>query len=617
MSGFKEILVLGLGRSGSNLLSSILRKIDGNAGFFEIFFEHKSQGLQHFPPILDRVSAAIGAPVADCEDPGFLAARDADPVAYFDALSRAAQAEGYRSLTCKIFARQLTLPHLQALLSRPNLSVIFLTRNRIDRYISDFKGKITNQYVKEDTTALRPRLDIKAFLARSFQQDSDLDDIHAAVLASGVRYSHLRYEADLDQDEDLRIAKVAKALQAVGLEPVFTTTLTEGWVVKQDTNPHWYDKVENGFEAAAALSGLGLAGYAVEAPLMHVEERTSAPAAPVAYPRDETLPDRYSNYCILSTEPLITFSAIDNDRSYLAEWMSGPSPLSRHVRGLHFVKPTWSMETTQIGPLVASFRQAERCNPGHCFIVLHASEKEAERYRIAGQRSLANNSSIFTKETNFSLDAPPLPGIVPTDALYIARFATWKNHHLAKMLQRPLFVYAEPKADEAERFEEVRRLCPSAQHVNHVVGKGAYHYLDRAELNAVMSSARMSLALSTVEGFMRGSIESLLAGLPVLSVAASGGRDAFYTADTALIVEPTAEAVKAGVAELLSRNLSRTEVRRRTLDLLTEARRDFLASLNQLVRVEFGDSAPEITIDPLLDFTVRYNTLGKTLELLA
>lgn len=42
-----------------------------------------------------------------------------------------------------------------------------------------------------------------------------------------------------------------------------------------------------------------------------------------------------------------------------------------------------------------------------------------------------------------------------------------------------------------------------------------------------------------------------------------------------------------------------------------------LTSLNQLVRAEFGDIAPEITIDPLLDFTVRYSTLGKTLELLA
>ena len=60
MTEFREILVLGLGRSGSNLLSSILRNIEGNAGFFEIFFEHKAQALQHFPEILKRVAVAIG-----------------------------------------------------------------------------------------------------------------------------------------------------------------------------------------------------------------------------------------------------------------------------------------------------------------------------------------------------------------------------------------------------------------------------------------------------------------------------------------------------------------------------------------------------------------------------
>ena len=617
MSEFREILVLGLGRSGSNLLSSILRSVDGNAGFFEIFFEKKAQGLQHYPEILDSVGGAIGAPGKDPDDPAFLAARDADPIAYFEALSAAVRAQGYKSMTCKIFSKQITVETLDRLLRRPGLSVLFLTRGRIDRYISELKGSISKSYVKEDTTALRPRLDLGKFLSTAFRQDCDLDQMQDAVVRARVPHAYIDYAYDLDQGETVQFQSVQRALLAVGHVPVFTQTKTESWVVKQDSNPDWRDKISNGFEVAAALAGLGLVDWAQSSPLRHGSERISVPAAPIAHPRDETLPDRYSNYCIVSTEPLITFSAIDNDRSYLAEWMSGPSALSRFDRGLHFVKPTWSMETAPLGPLIASFRRAERCNRGHRFIVLHASKTEAERYREAGQFSLACNAAIFTKETNFALNAPSLRGIAPADALYIARFAEWKNHHLAASLQRPLFVYAEPKAGEAERFDVVQRLCPSAQFVNHAVGEGAYRYLDRAELNAVMSSARVSLALSTVEGFMRGSIESLLAGLPVLSVASAGGREAFYTDDTALIVEPTAAAVKAGVAELLTRKLSRNDVRRRTLDLLAEARRDFLDSANHLIRAEFGAIAPEITIDPLLDFTVRYTTLGKTLERLS
>ena len=617
MTGFQELVILGSGRSGSNLLCSMLATLQGNASFYEIMINDRIPVPKSYATIIRTVLDGYGQSGDDLSVPEMLQARDADPMAFYDMLARATEAAGFASMSCKIFSHQISLDNLDILLRRPNLAVIFLTRRRIDRHISGMKGQITNLYARTDTTDLRPELNLRQFLRHSFKLDQELDAMHARVVASGVPYGHLVYEQDLDIEPELRWGRVASVLDGLGRDPAFTGATKEDVYVKQDSNPDWRDKISNGFEVAAALAGFGLVDWAQSPPLRQFAEQRSVPAAPVAFPRDETLPDRYSNYCVISTEPLITFSAIDNDRSYLAEWMSGPSPLTRHDRGLHFVKPTWSMETTALGPLVASFRQAERCNPGHRFIVLHASETEAERYRNAGQRSLACNASIFTRETNFALDAPTLPGIVPADALYIARFAAWKNHHLAELLQRPLFVYGEPKADEAERFEEVRRLCPSAQLVNHVVGEGAYRYLDRAELNAAMSSARISLALSTVEGFMRGSIESLMAGLPVLSVAASGGRDAFYTADTALIVEPTAEAVRAGVAELLARNLSRSEVRRRTLDLLAKARRDFLASANQAARAEFGDSAPEITIDPLLDFTVRYSTLGQTLELLS
>lgn len=618
MSGFKEILVLGLGRSGSNLLSSILRKIDGNAGFFEIFFEHKSQGLQHFPPILDRVSAAIGAPVADCEDPGFLAARDGDPVAYFDALSRAAQAEGYRSLTCKIFARQLTLPHLQALLSRPNLSVIFLTRNRIDRYISDFKGKITNQYVKEDTTALRPRLDIKAFLARSFQQDSDLDDIHAAVLASGVRFSHLRYEADLDQDEDLRIAKVAKALQAVGMEPVFTTTLTEGWVVKQDTNPHWYDKVENGFEAAAALSGLGLAGYAVEAPLSGLALPRPALTVAVSDPRKDELLDEGGYNFRLSADPMITFTAIQYGRSFFAEWMAGPTPAFDGRRGLHFLKPTWTMETTDLAPLALSLQQAESCNPGHSFVALHGTVQEAVAYRRVGIRSIPGNPNIFSDERHFAVDAEPHPDLPDADALYVARLAPWKNHQLAYGLRQTHCVYGEPvETSEVQQFQKLQAECRTAVFVNHLLGRGKYHYLGRQELAAVMSRTKVSLALSVEEGVMRAAGECLLAGLPMVSVQSIGGRELLFTADTALVVEPTAEAVTIGVREMLARRLTRDEVRQATMARVREERTRFLDASNRMAASLLGPMTPPIRIEPLLDFTIRYVPLRKIIEDLA
>jgi hypothetical protein len=446
--------------------------------------------------------------------------------------------------------------------------------------------------------------------------DDELEAMHERVVSSGVPFSYLTYEADMDVEPALRQERVSSVLQSLGL-PVLEHDPEKGEpYVKQDTNTDWRQKISNGFEVSAALAGLGLAEWAETSPLTSRAGARSAAAASVSAARDETLLERYSTYFVVSSDPLITFSAIDNDRSYLAEWMGHSIPTFPLRRGLHFVKPTWNMETSPLGTLLKSFRRAEQANPGHRFVVLHASEVEAARYREAGQLSIECNGAIFTNEANFSPDPEPFRGLVSADAMYIARFANWKNHHLAADLDRPLFVYAEPKADEALRYDEVRRLCPSAQFVNHLAGDGTYRYFNRQELNSIMSRAKVSLALSTNEGFMRGSIESLLAGLPVLSVASSGGRDVFYTTDTALIVEPSAAAVKAGVAELVRRDVSRSEVRRTTLDLLAQARRKFLNDANKQVHAEFGPLAPQITLEPLLDYTVRYSTLRKALELM-
>lgn len=617
MTEFREILVLGLGRSGSNLLSSILRNIEGNAGFFEIFFEHKAQGLQHFPEILKRVAVAIGTETEDPESPSFLAARDADPVAFFEALSAASRAEGHQSMTCKIFAKQISISNLQILLRRPNLSVIYLTRNRIDRYISDIKGSITKRYVQDDTTQLRPRLDVTKFLSKAFQQDRELDEMHRAVVESGVRFSHLRYEMDLDQDDILRTARVTETLRALGHVPTFKTIGTENWIVKQDQNPDWRAKVENGFEAAAALAGLGLLDYAEDRPLTDLPPRPTAVSAEVKTPRNDSLLDEGGYNLAFASDPVITFTAIQYGRSFLAEWMVGPQSAFGARKGVHFLKPTWTMETTDLKPLAATLRQAEACNPGHHFVAMHVSDLEARKYREVGITSVSGNPNLFTDERHFATDAEPHPDVPMSDALYVARLAPWKNHHLASGLTAPLFVYGDPREDtEARQFDALRSSFAQAGFVNHSLGRGSYHYLGRQELASVMSRARVSLALSQEEGVMRAASECLLAGLPMVSVPSIGGRDLIFTTDTALIVDATPEAVRNGVAAMRARNLTREEVRRATLARVLEERGKFLAAANRTVAAFLGPMAPRITIEPLIDFSIRYVPLRNIIETL-
>ncbi|MFM7333915.1 MAG: hypothetical protein ACKO1H_05810 [Tabrizicola sp.] len=334
MTEFKEILVLGVGRSGSNLLCSILRKIEGNAGFFEILSEAKSEGVQWYPGIAARMFAQFAPEAEDVAAAEFLAARNADPVAYFDALSAAAfdalsaaaRAEGFTSMTCKIFARQIELPHLRAILSRPNLSVVFLTRRRIDRYISRLKGHLTGAFVRENYTELRPELHLRPFLETAFLIDRQYDAMLDCVRASEVRHSFLDYDHDLDIADDLRGERINSALEQVSSSGRVSTAKAENWLTKQDQTPDWRDKVSNGFEVTSALAGLGLLNYAENAPLEGVQVARRGPAAVVASPRNDDLLDEGGYNIAVSTDPVITFTAIQYGRSFMAEWMAGPEP---------------------------------------------------------------------------------------------------------------------------------------------------------------------------------------------------------------------------------------------------------------------------------------------------
>ncbi len=616
MTQFREIVVLGAPRSGSNLLCSILRDLPDNVGFFEILGKDRIEGLQWHPAVEARVADRLAVPGATADSAALLAARDRDPVAFFDALSRGAQETGARSITCKIFDHQISIPHLDALLRRPNLRVIFLSRRRIDRYISAEKARISGKYLQDNTTETRPALSTLGFLKEMFQDDRQLEAMYRSVRAAGVPYSYLNYERDLDIDEDRRKARISDALVAVGLAQGVAHAKPETWLVKQDESPDWRSKIANGFETAAALAGCGLLSYAQEAPL-EAFLASRAPAKPVASPAQASVEnplDMHVTSAVLSGDPVMTVTSIQYNISPLASVMATAPGFFGDRKGLHFLRPSWTMERSSLTELAEAIAGAERANPGQVFVALHATDEEAEKYRAHGIRSVLANSNIFADERIWAEDAPPPPGLVLADAIYIARLADWKNHRFAARLERPLFVYGQRDLlENPELLGEYRAKFPQAQFVNHLLGDGSHLQLNHGQLANVMSCARVGLALSQVEGVMRASMECLLSGLPLVTVPSIGGRDAFLSASNSLIVDPTPEAVEAGVAEMIDRRLSRNEVRRATMDLVDTARRSFLEAANRVAQDHLGPQAPPVTMPPLVGHINRYRSLKDVL----
>lgn len=77
-------------------------------------------------------------------------------------------------------------------------------------------------------------------------------------------------------------------------------------------------------------------------------------------------------------------------------------------------------------------------------------------------------------------------------------------------------------------------MIPGAEFCNEITADGC-RPLPRPEVNVHLNRARVGPCLSSIEGQMRGSMEYMLAGLPIVSIKSIGGRDYFFDPTYCLI----------------------------------------------------------------------------------
>jgi len=107
----------------------------------------------------------------------------------------------------------------------------------------------------------------------------------------------------------------------------------------------------------------------------------------------------------------------------------------------------------------------------------------------------------------------------------------------------------------------------------------------------IVNRASCGLILSALEGANYASSEYLLCGVPVVTTKSLGGRDEFFDSRHVIYVEATPDAVEAGVAEMNSRQIDRTEVRTSVLAKSLEHRRRLIGLLS---RIAGRDVMPEV-----------------------
>ncbi len=165
------------------------------------------------------------------------------------------------------------------------------------------------------------------------------------------------------------------------------------------------------------------------------------------------------------------------------------------------------------------------------------------------------------------------------DAIYTARLAPFKRHHLASKVENLALVAGNTSG------ELIRDLPP------HI-------YINENQLSPIdviqkLSQSKVGLLLSDFEGACFSSSEYLLCGLPVVSTSSHGGRDIWYNSYNSIICDANPEAVCKAVSKL--KELKRDPHRIRSMHIaLAKQLRDNFIKLHYKALEECSDNTNPI-----------------------
>ena len=184
------------------------------------------------------------------------------------------------------------------------------------------------------------------------------------------------------------------------------------------------------------------------------------------------------------------------------------------------------------------FRFSEQA-PESRVIVLCNSKGESSSLGALGVEVRLVHQNSFLDERRFR----PMGGLArPCDAAYIARLTPFKRHSLIPVEMAPRLLLMGTFLDEQEDQVYAKEMYSRYREANWVQH---FHGIRVSEL---LAKANCGLVLSAAEGACFASAEYFLCGLPVVDTPALGGRAMLYPEEYVREVEPSSDAVGAGIA---------------------------------------------------------------------
>lgn len=243
--------------------------------------------------------------------------------------------------------------------------------------------------------------------------------------------------------------------------------------------------------------------------------------------------------------------------------------------------PSWNHDRAVLAEQFFRLNRRVRKNPNHRLTFLALTSSENQRFTRLGLSSIHVNHTAFADEY---LYRPIRHRSVIYDAVYDARLSRFKRHELAASVPRlALITYMYQGTVPHDYWLSIEPMVSRAHVFNGAVHSSEFRALNPVEINRALNQCSVGLCLSREEGAMWASVQYLLAGLPVVTTPSLGGRDEFYHADYVDTVEPTPEAVAAGVEKMRACPVSADDIRRRTLERVSAHRERLIVQIEAII----------------------------------
>ena len=259
------VLVIGSVRVGSNFVNDRLGHMAGNLAANELFLATEAIGLRKLPELQERLFGP-DLRIDDDRDPRARRACGSDPERVLDHLRAVAAGRGCATVSLKLFPnhmRPMDRRHLIA--ARPRL-VLFLTRRRIDSFISAQKARKVGSFFGTDTTDLKMPVTLSEFHRTARFRDMMLGRMIRQVAGQGLPWARLDYDAVMAQGPAAVDAALNAAWAAAGLPGRIPADAPMPRARKQDKTADSFDKIGNGPAFRAALARTGLLDWALASP---------------------------------------------------------------------------------------------------------------------------------------------------------------------------------------------------------------------------------------------------------------------------------------------------------------------------------------------------------------